>query len=141
MDLFDAEEDYYEILNSSEHSTFEDIKKSYQNLLLKHHPDKNENNQENENFFKLDRAWKVLRDTEMRQRYDAERAQQEFVEKPIVNEVLSRRDLTYNKSGIYHQNCRCSGQYSIAKDEIESTVDNLYVSCSDCSLVIEINCK
>src|SRR5690606_33130710 len=63
--------DYYEILGLSRTATAEEIKKSYRQLALKYHPDKNPGNDEAERLFKeAAEAYDVLSDPEKRQRYD-----------------------------------------------------------------------
>ena len=63
---------YYDLLGVSRDATEEEIKKSYRKLALKHHPDRNPNNkEENEKKFKeISTAYEVLKDKEKRQLYD-----------------------------------------------------------------------
>jgi molecular chaperone DnaJ len=63
--------DYYEILGLARTASAEEIKKSYRQLALKYHPDKNPGNDEAERLFKeAAEAYEVLSDPEKRQRYD-----------------------------------------------------------------------
>ena len=63
--------DYYEILGVKKDSTSEEIKKSYRNLALKYHPDRNPDNKESENKFKeISEAYEILSDEDKRQNYD-----------------------------------------------------------------------
>jgi DnaJ-class molecular chaperone len=70
------EKNYYEILEISKHSSQYEIKKSYFNLALKHHPDRNrhlvnDEYKENEEKFKeITLAFKVLYDPIEREKYD-----------------------------------------------------------------------
>ena len=50
---------YYNILNLSKEATLNDIKKAYRQLSIKHHPDKN-NNCDNEQFNKINDAYTQL---------------------------------------------------------------------------------
>ncbi len=63
---------YYDILGVSRNATDDEIKRSYRKLAMKHHPDKNqENKEENEKKFKeISTAYEVLKDKEKRQLYD-----------------------------------------------------------------------
>ena len=63
--------DYYEILEVSRSSTAAEIKKSYRKLAIKFHPDKNPDNKEAEERFKLiSEAYDVLGKEEKRAVYD-----------------------------------------------------------------------
>jgi len=67
----DGEPDYYKILNVSETSTLEEIKKEYRKLSMIHHPDKNQNNPESTKKFQaISAAYEVLGDAQKRQSYD-----------------------------------------------------------------------
>ena len=63
--------DYYEILEVDRNASFEEIKKAYRKLALKYHPDRNPDNKEAEEKFKLiNEAYQVLSDEEKRALYD-----------------------------------------------------------------------
>ena len=63
--------DYYEILAVKRDASADEIKKSYRQLALKNHPDKNPGDAEAERRFKeAAEAYEVLSDQEKRQRYD-----------------------------------------------------------------------
>ncbi|MDR3634828.1 MAG: molecular chaperone DnaJ [Isosphaeraceae bacterium] len=63
--------DYYDVLGVKRDATQEDIKKSYRQLALKNHPDKNPGDAEAEKRFKeAAEAYEILSDKEKRQRYD-----------------------------------------------------------------------
>ncbi len=63
--------DYYEVLGVSKQATDAEIKKTYRQLALKHHPDRNPGNKEAEEKFKeAAEAYAVLADKEKRARYD-----------------------------------------------------------------------
>ncbi|XP_060071376.1 J domain-containing protein-like isoform X2 [Ylistrum balloti] len=65
------EDDFYKILNCSEHSTIEQINTEYKILALEYHPDKNPGDHAaDEKFARLQRAKEVLCDQETRKRYD-----------------------------------------------------------------------
>lgn len=62
---------YYEILGVSPSATSEEIKKSFRNLALKYHPDKNRNSEESkQKFMKIVEAYEVLSDEQARKSYD-----------------------------------------------------------------------
>jgi curved DNA-binding protein len=63
--------DYYKILGVDKKASQDDIRKAFRKLALKYHPDKNPNNKEAEEKFKLvNEANEVLSDPEKRKKYD-----------------------------------------------------------------------
>jgi len=63
--------DYYEILGVARTADQETIKKAYRRLALEYHPDRNPNNPEAEEKFKLiNEAYEVLSDPQKRREYD-----------------------------------------------------------------------
>ncbi len=63
--------DFYEVLGIARSASFEEIKKTYRQLALKFHPDRNPGDAEAERRFKeAAEAYEVLSDQEKRQRYD-----------------------------------------------------------------------
>lgn len=66
-----TELDYYEVLEVHKTADKETIKKSYRKLALKYHPDRNQDDSEAEEKFKLvNEAYQVLSDDEKRSIYD-----------------------------------------------------------------------
>lgn len=71
MPMATTKRDYYDVLGVRREATVEDIKKSYRQLALKFHPDKNPGDAEAERKFKeAAEAYEVLSDQSKRQRYD-----------------------------------------------------------------------
>ncbi len=63
--------DYYDILGVDRNASPDEIKKAYRKLALKHHPDKNQGDNESEERFKeINEAYEVLCDEEKRGAYD-----------------------------------------------------------------------
>ncbi len=63
--------DYYKILGLTKNASQEEIKKAYRKLAVKHHPDKNPDNKQAEESFKLaNEANEVLGNPEKRKKYD-----------------------------------------------------------------------
>src|SRR4051812_10327161 len=63
--------DYYEVLGVRRDASADEIKKSYRQLALKFHPDKNPGDAAAESKFKeAAEAYEVLSDQQKRQRYD-----------------------------------------------------------------------
>lgn len=127
-------DNFYEILDCDLHAPTEKIKKSYQRLILKHHPDKQEQNAEI--FIQLNEAWNVLRDPDKRRAYDAEILQKKFNENRIVHEVVNLdSDFRFDpETNTYCRDCRCGGLFIVSKEEISDS----YLECDECSLVIAV---
>jgi hypothetical protein len=51
---------YYDILNISENSTKEEVKKAYKKLALQYHPDRNKHPNATEIFKKISEAYQIL---------------------------------------------------------------------------------
>lgn len=142
--------DYYEILGCQATDSIDVIKKSYQLLILKHHPDKNTSqtnangDRDIERFHEIDEAWKVLRDAEQRKQYDAERQQHKFNETPIVHAIVRRAEFDWNaelEHFVYP--CRCGGLFVLPEDCVSEIptpdqMDELFIECDECSFVIQL---
>lgn len=63
--------DYYEILGVSQDATADDLKKTFRQLAMKYHPDRNPDNKESEEKFKeINEAYSCLSDPQKRAHYD-----------------------------------------------------------------------
>ena len=80
---------YYEILGLDKNATQDDIKKAYRKLAIKYHPDKNLDNPEAEENFKIiNEAYSILSDDSKRRIYDLEldpNQKQESIIENIIN--------------------------------------------------------
>jgi molecular chaperone DnaJ len=66
-----SKRDYYEVLGVSRDAGDVDIKKAYRRLAMKHHPDRNEGDEESEaNFKEAKEAFEILSDPTKRSTYD-----------------------------------------------------------------------
>lgn len=62
---------YYDILGVNNRASHSEIKKSFRNLALKYHPDKNKNSEDsNHKFMQIIEAYEVLSDEIARRDYD-----------------------------------------------------------------------
>lgn len=134
---------YYEVLNSHPSDSIEEIKKSYQILILKHHPDKqctSDHTNDIEQFYQIDEAWKILRDPDKRKKYDAELMQHKFDDEPIVHAKVYRNDFDFDsESQSYIYPCRCGGVFNlpddcIASDVCDTSAKNSSEAPSECSI-------
>ncbi|WP_272151481.1 molecular chaperone DnaJ [Tenacibaculum aiptasiae] len=66
-----AKQDYYEVLGVSKSATQSEIKKAYRKMAIKYHPDKNPDDKNAEEKFKLcAEAYEILSDENKKARYD-----------------------------------------------------------------------
>ncbi len=61
---------YYQQLNISQDSSYDQIKKAYKKLALKYHPDKNPSSDQQDKFKSISEAYQVLSDPQKREKYD-----------------------------------------------------------------------
>ncbi len=79
--------DYYKILEVNASASSDEIKKSYRQLALKYHPDKNPNDKISESKFKeIVEAYEILGDTELRRNYDQKIKSSQQAAKPKTEE-------------------------------------------------------
>ena len=67
-------EDYYKVLGVSRDASIDDIKKSYRQLSLRNHPDRNKSPEASENFAKINYAYEVLSDERKKRQYDMQQS-------------------------------------------------------------------
>lgn len=132
-------ETYYQILNCSEESSHEEIKRNYQKLVKEFHPDKFSNHGggsvAQERYVKIDEAWRTLRDKELRKKYDASLAQSALSPDwdRLVYCRLKSSELEFDQENVVPYPCRCGSYYFIEKDDIS---DECCIECEECSYII-----
>jgi len=130
----------YSTLNCSNTVSFSDLKKNYQELLIRHHPDKNNGNQ-SETFISVNKAWKVLSDDRLRAIYDAEQSncKLESCQDSAIWNTFHMTDLR-DEDGLLTVTCRCGGQYQVGVEEVQQLTfegeKEVLVDCDTCSLNI-----
>lgn len=155
-------EDLYRILNCEESASQQQMKKAYQELALKYHPDKSKcGNNTAENFIKINRAWTVLSDPWLRQQYDAKWKErclaqtfpiQDTVDFEEFDEIVesnecdvgettnsdSSKESDINSSdNVFHMYpCRCGGNYILTSVDVKLKFD--IVCCDTCSLTVKV---
>ncbi|XP_043931188.1 dnaJ homolog subfamily C member 10 isoform X2 [Protopterus annectens] len=66
-----TDEDYYKLLGVKREASNREIRQAFKKLALTMHPDKNQNDPDaHEKFLKINRAYEVLKDEELRKKYD-----------------------------------------------------------------------
>lgn len=126
---------YYDILQVSHNATDEELKKAYQELVRKHHPDKSSDIESNNEFLKIDKAYKVLKDQTERKIYDSDLFQKSKSHL-IIHGTVSRSEFSYdNDDKIYYFQCKCGSFYTLDIENVKNKED-LILSCDECSLNI-----
>ncbi|CAG9585302.1 unnamed protein product [Danaus chrysippus] len=132
--------DYYEVLQSEKSASHEELKKSYQRLVLAFHPDKS-GNAEDEKFHLIQKAWSVLRDPISRKQYDAELSCYENTDL-LLYDTISLSDMDFNATEeLYSYQCRCSGIYYLDASELSESSFEVIISCNECSFCVKVNKK
>jgi molecular chaperone DnaJ len=65
-----AQRDYYEVLGVNRNANADELKKAYRRMARKYHPDVNKDENAEDRFKEVQRAYEVLGDDNMRARYD-----------------------------------------------------------------------
>ncbi len=63
-------DDYYSLLGIGRDADNREIRKAFKKLALKYHPDKNDDEDAQEKFVKINKAYETLKDEDKRKRYD-----------------------------------------------------------------------
>lgn len=129
---------YYEVLNSDCGDDINTIKRRYQDLVVKHHPDKNGGEQSPE-FHRVRSAWETLSCAESRKLYDAELSNHQ-----LCQESTLWCDVTFSqlreKNEVYAYPCKCSGTYEVEPEQVEELKQDgekeFLLGCDTCSLNI-----
>lgn len=84
--------DYYQILGIAKNASSDDIKKKYKELAIKFHPDKNPSGESNNQFQKINEAYKTLSDPYERGKYD------ELLDKGSYNQINDIFGMSFNNA-------------------------------------------
>ncbi|GAA6094812.1 dnaJ homolog subfamily C member 10 isoform X1 [Tachysurus ichikawai] len=86
-----SDEDYYKLLGISREASTREIRQAFKKLALTMHPDKNPNDETaHEKFLKINRAYEVLKDEDLRKKYD------KYGEKGLQDEQQGGRYESWN---------------------------------------------
>lgn len=131
-------ENFYTLLGCEENASYDVIKKQYQDLIRRSHPDKTSSStKDNETFIQINKAWQTLRDPVKRKAYDAQLLAEHCTNDFILYATLSLNEMSV-EGDTYSYPCRCGSLYLVSKDDfINSKIDSYY-QCSECSLGILI---
>ncbi|ESQ38549.1 hypothetical protein EUTSA_v10029407mg [Eutrema salsugineum] len=129
-------ETYYEILSVKEDASYEEIRNRYRSALLRSHPDKINTSRcsSDEKFLKIQKAWEVLSDAELRVVYDNDLRSSR--QDGITADEISVEDMSVEIAGegevmeIFYQ-CRCGDYFSVDSSELE-TMGFAFLRDGDC---------
>ncbi|XP_059057153.1 DPH4 homolog [Achroia grisella] len=128
--------DYYKVLECNRTASVEELKRSYQRLILTLHPDKN-NTDLSDTFHQVQKAWTVLRDDDTRKQYDAELSCREHSDL-LLYDTVALKEMEYNdEDNVYTYNCRCGGTYLL--ENCDTILSQVIIGCNECSFSIQVN--
>mmetsp|Transcript_3092 Transcript_3092/g.4811 ORF Transcript_3092/g.4811 Transcript_3092/m.4811 type:complete len:142 (+) Transcript_3092:99-524(+) len=129
---------YYEVLQVEEAASYEQIKASYQRLVLIHHPDKSSSTTANEDFRIIHEAWKVLSDAEARSHYDESKLQSNELLGINAEAVSLEEEFEFDGANdLFTRVCRCGGTYEISSQDLADGFN--VVPCDGCSLHVRVH--
>ncbi|ETO10184.1 hypothetical protein RFI_27192 [Reticulomyxa filosa] len=150
----------YEVLGIDMDATLEDIQQAYRQLALKHHPDKQkqedkDNNKDNSKFLEIQQSYEILKDHTKRKEYDAKLKQKQYRTSniPISFRVklsectaLEQKTEETNDDKIenYEYPCRCGDFFDFEMQSSNSTDSSLFpiiVSCPTCFEIFTFKLK
>lgn len=131
-------DNFYTLLGCKEDASFEEIKKCYQDLIRKTHPDKSSQCDDTGAFFiQITEAWHTLRDPVKRKAYDAQLLAEQCDSERVLYATLQWSDMNL-EGDLYSYPCRCGSFYSISIDDQLNVIGDVYCQCPECSLGILI---
>lgn len=118
-------ETYYEILSVEEDASYEEIRNSYRSAILHSHPDKLNSSRcsSDEKFLKIQKAWEVLSEAELRVVYDNDLRSSR--QDGVTSDEISIEDMSVEITGdgeimdLFYQ-CRCGDYFSVDSTELET---------------------
>ena len=104
------------------------------------HPGKSSDskNKDGDNHFvKIDMAWKILGDDDLRAEYDTKWQDRCLMQEHPIQDTVPFDDFDYEADEeVYTYPCRCGSEFLLTKFDIQLLYD--YVCCATCSLTIKI---
>lgn len=144
-------EDLYSLLDCDETATYEELKRSYQKIALRVHPDKVLSQSEgkvsdvkgktHDEFAKINFAWNILGNPDLRKQYDIKWKQRCVSQDwPIQDDIeiddFEKCELSETNDVTFIYPCRCGGLYVLLETDIQIKFD--IVCCDTCSLSVRI---
>jgi len=134
---------YYAVLECDETVTVEELRRSYQRLILRYHPDKlavSASASSSTEFVRIQTAWETLRDATSRQQYDQQLKVQRERERVAVSDEIPLCEFSVEQrldsARQYTYPCRCGMRFSITQQQLEFGFE--LVGCEGCSLHVRV---
>jgi len=132
-------EDLYSRLHCTQTDSQQELKRAYQELVLRLHPDKT-GGKECQAFINVQEAWRVLGDVEHRARYNAQLANNKLdaEQDAAIAATFGLQELGDCQDGDIGIQCRCGGFYKGERLELEEAIReaDVLLDCDTCSLQI-----
>lgn len=133
------EQNYYEILQVDKNASPEIIKKAYNTLAKKYHPDlqpEDLKHSSEEKFKLINEAYEVLSDTEKRKEYDAELSNTVSSDNNIIDDLYNENnnlkdELEYLKNLNHSNNINSSNTNKSDENQVDSNIPEYNVPPSD----------
>lgn len=135
------EKNFYEVLNCTSDSTFEELKEAYRRKVLESHPDKSLNAKDSVAIFRqVQLAWETLKDPVSRKEYDHKYMEACLeAETALIHEKVTPLELEETEDkDIFSYPCRCGNKYLVQRTDVEEANCVVHVPCQDCTFVIAI---
>ena len=138
--------DAYHTLGVREDASSEELKRAYQQLARRHHPDRAKTSDaspseaSDELFRQVQVAWEQLRDPTARRRYDSERRNEDLLHAQQASHTieLDLGEMDYVEDaaghGLWTHNCRCGDVFEVTESQLSAGIDA--IACRSCSLVL-----
>ncbi|XP_033824592.1 dnaJ homolog subfamily C member 24 [Periophthalmus magnuspinnatus] len=118
-----SEKDLYGVLGASPSESTEELRRRYQHLVLKCHPDRLSGHETEvglKRFLEVDAAWKILSDKNKRRDYDLQRRARDLKQDWPVDSTVFLEDMAWNNDErLYTHCCRCGGAFIIDEEEVQ----------------------
>lgn len=149
----------YEILECGRDASPDELKRSYHQLLLKHHPDKQAHSSSSiDTFLRIQWAYRLLSDRTQKLAYDSLLTQVDLKQKAdetssALGLLSLREDFDLEENGRYKRACRCGSEYVIAEEMVTTILKEFFehsekkdlkeslvvcLECDTCSLTLNV---
>ncbi len=128
---------WYDVLEVAETASKDEMKAKYQELLLRLHPDKvkEEDEDASKSVEDVIKAWKILSDADSRRKFDADlKLRREKAEDANFFRIITFKEWQHDKEDL--SLCRCGGEFDFEEDD--ASEDVVIVDCDTCSLAIKV---
>jgi hypothetical protein len=135
---------HYQVLGITSTASYEEIKVAYHKLARKSHPDKQQQESQNNtiDFKRIQLAWETLRNVEHRQVYDNDLQQEELRRKSrthgaleiTMNDLEEALDEESDETVLVYD-CRCGEEVFIANWDNQKVT---FVDCEGCCFVYKL---